>query len=529
MPVLLISGLGPFRSHQEHLNGTLLGRDYDANVALQQLYAQMAGRPVDLRKLTYGSNGSAQPLLRARGKREPCLSTMTMQAVLEAAGADYDQLDIEALWYDGGEPPRSRYDVVAISTTFLVRRSHMRDVMKWVNARFPDATVVVGGQYSNLKYASILRDEPGVDYIIRGDAEAAFPALLRALDGKGRLEDVPNLVSRGPDGTPVMNRFEYIDIEAHPSPTFLGEHRTVPYESMRGCPFTCKYCSFPAASPKWRFKSAEKIVADWKRYAGENGATLIAALDSTFTIPPARLRRLMDLLPEAGVPWYSYSRANTINSKELVRQLEASACRGLAIGFESMNDKTLLAMDKKVTADENRRAYDLLNGSKLLVNGSFIVGYPGETPDDYEDTHAFIARELSGRFSLSVFSLTDETMPVWEDAARYELVETDEGWRHSGMTQQDAMRLLGRTILAARWENEDAVMITWQVDFATPLASGLGIAGNRRVEKLIERLTFLPRDIGTGPEAAERVRAMLAELEAMGVRMDAAETEVRVL
>ena len=51
MAFLLISGLGPFRSHSEHLAGTLLGRDFDGNTELQQQYARMVGFPLDLRKL----------------------------------------------------------------------------------------------------------------------------------------------------------------------------------------------------------------------------------------------------------------------------------------------------------------------------------------------------------------------------------------------------------------------------------------------------------------------------------------------
>ena len=319
-----------------------------------------------------------------------------------------------------------------------------------------------------------------------------------------------------------MNRFEYIDIEAHPSPAFIGEQQTVPYESMRGCPFTCKYCSFPAASPKWRFKSAEKIVNDWKSYVERNHTRLVAALDSTFTIPPARLRRLLELLPGTGIQWYAYARANNVPNRDTVRQLEDSSCRGLAIGFESMNDSTLKFMDKKVTAAENRRAFALLDDSTILVNGSFMIGYPGETPDLYRDTHDFLVNELRGRFSLSVFSVVDETMPVWEEASKFQLEETDDGWKHCGMDRATALELLGRTVQDVRWKNDDAVMITWQVDYTTPIASGFPLRTNRRIEKLVERLTFLPRDLGTDDAAARRARAIVDELEALGIRQEPA-------
>lgn len=519
MRFLLISGLGPFRSHAEHLDGTLLARDFAQNTDLRETYARLLGRPFDLRQLHYDSGSGVQPLLRQRRHKEPCLATMTLRAILDGCDVEYDAMDIEDLWYDGVEPPHAEYDVVGLSTTFLCRGKHVRQVLQWIRDRFPSAVLVVGGQFSNLKYAAILRDHPGVDYIIRGDAEAALPMLLRALDGRADLDSVPNLVARGPDDSPRLNRFEYIDIEAHPSPAFQGEQFTVPYESMRGCPFTCKYCSFPAASPKWRFKSAEKIVNDWKRYADQNHARLIAALDSTFTIPPARLRRLFELLPGADIRWYAYARANNISTRETVERLEASSCQGLAIGFESMNDDTLRFMDKKVTAAENRRAFELLDDSRILVNGSFMIGYPGETPEAYEDTHRFLVDELRGRFSLSVFSVVDETMPVWAEGARFQLEETESGWKHCGMDQAAAVRLLARTVQAVRWHSEEAVMITWQVDFATPIAAGLGPKKNRRIEKLVERLNFLVRDWGTGDEAARRGRAIVDELASLGVRM----------
>lgn len=521
---LLVSGLGPFRSYSEYLAGTPLGTDYPDSAELQQTYARLLGGPLDLKRLHYTRNGAAEPLLRQRSYREPCLSSMTMRSILEGEGIDYDAIEIEDLWYESAEPPRRHYDVVGLSTTFLCRGKHVRKVIRWIRDRFPEAKLVVGGQFSNLKYAMLLSEHPDVDYIIRGDAEAALPMLLRALDGRATLDDVPNLVARDEGGSPRMNRFEYIDIEAHPSPRFQGRHLSVPYESMRGCPFTCKYCSFPAASPTWRYKSAEKIVGDWKSYVEQNGAGLIAALDSTFTVPPVRLKRVLELLSQTRIPWYAFSRANNIKDRETVTQLEASSCRGLSIGFESMNDATLKAMDKKVTAGENRRAFDLLDQSEVLVNGSFMIGYPSETPEAYEVTHNFLVRELRGRFGLSVFSVVDETMPVWQEAAKYQLEETDDGWRHCGMDQATASKLQARTMLDVRWNNDDAVMLTWQFDYATPIAQGFGVRGNRRVEKLVDRLTFLVRDWGTGDEAERRGRAALSELESLGVRQLEPET-----
>src|SRR5262249_9530790 len=135
---------------------------------------------------------------------------------------------------------------------------------------------------------------------------------------------VPNLVWR--DGDRIrINTVEYVDLDSFPAPSFPHNFDVAPYESMRGCPFDCKFCSFPAASPNCRYKSARKIKGDWLRYAGENGVIQISAMDSTFTVPPARLRELMRILPDSGVPeWSCFSRANSIKSLDFLEGLIAS-------------------------------------------------------------------------------------------------------------------------------------------------------------------------------------------------------------
>src|SRR6202040_419626 len=127
---------------------------------------------------------------------------------------------------------------------------------------------------------------PEVDYVIRGDAEMALPQFLRAQAGRGDWSEVSNLAWRAPYGEVQAPTLSYIDIERHPSPAFQGTNEVVPYESMRGCPFTCKFCAYPSASPQWRYKSTEKVVRDWSEYAEKNGTRVIKSMDSVFTIPP---------------------------------------------------------------------------------------------------------------------------------------------------------------------------------------------------------------------------------------------------
>lgn len=513
MRLLLMSGLGPEFLNSQALDGTLLANDPSPTA---DAYLRLAGRPIDLRRFRYG--GGRHPLLRPTRGKAPHLPTAAVRSILDETGIDYEWFDLEDLWHGSDREPSGDFDVVALSTSFIWDQATLRRCLAWIRVRYPGATLIAGGQYATFKHDDLLIDHPTIDYLIRGDAEVALPMLLRALAGHADLRDVPNLVCRDENGSLYVAPLSYIDIETHPSPVFHGRHDLVPYESMRGCPFTCKFCSYPAASPKWRYKSAEKIVRDWSAYAETNGAKVIKSMDSTFTIPPVRFRRLLEVLPQVGIAWEAYSRANVLDSREVVQRLEAAHCRYLFIGFESMNETSLRNMSKKVSVAQNYRAVEALRGTSIDVRASFLVGYPGETPEAYAETHRFIVEQFRGRFNVHFFILNDETMPVWQDAPRFDLEVTNPiTWKHCGMDSQTASALRTQTLFETRWRNEHAIHELWQPRYARPLVPDVDLQTNYRIEKLVEQLAYLAKDLGTGEAEAARCQAILGELERHGV------------
>jgi anaerobic magnesium-protoporphyrin IX monomethyl ester cyclase len=520
MHVLVLAGEGPYFKNSSYLDGTFFDRH--GAPALEQDYARTPVGPLRLDALRFDdAAGASRPLLRSKRGLMPHLTSFALNSILRATDAEYELFRLERVW-DGDGAPTIEPDVVFLSTTFICERHTLRRAIAWCAERYPDSRLVLGGQYSSLKYAEVLERHPEVDVIVRGDGEDAIPILLGALAGKRAFTDVPNLAVRDDAGTVRTTRFGYVDLEAYPSPSLDGAARIVPYESMRGCPFRCRFCSFPAASPQWRYKSAEKIAGDWARYADENGAEHIRAMDSTFTVPYARLRGLLDRLDGIDVTWEAYSRANNLKGPELVDRLASAGCTKLSIGFESMSDATLGAMNKLVTSADNRCAFELLRDSAVSYRISVMVGYPGETPEDYEQTHRFLVDEFAGHYMLSVFSFLDETMPVWNDAERFGLrildsENPDYGWTHSGMDADTATALQRRTLDETRLHSEQATVLLWQTEYETPLVPHLPRTANMRLEKLVERLGMAPRDHPAAVAAAPAVVDILNELKSYGI------------
>jgi radical SAM superfamily enzyme YgiQ (UPF0313 family) len=540
MKVLLLAGLGPYFKQASDLKGTLFDPktagllaeagtvDIPPGFRLQNLmFTGPDGLPHRLLRsersgslsLTIGSNAQIErsPI--------PSLSASTLSSILMNADVDYEYLPLDAIWDGNCEPSSDSFSCILLSTTFICDRVSLKRAIDWIDTRFRGIPIVIGGQFSNLKYEQVLRDHPQVFAIVRGDGERALPLLLEAMAGKRELSDVPNLVLRQASGSgTVSTSYQYVDIESYPAPTFSGIAPIVPYESMRGCPFRCKFCSFPAASPQWRYKSAQKIVADWTRYRDVNETKHIRALDSTFTVPRSRFRELLGLLPAVGLGWEAFTRANLISSESEVEALALANCRTLSIGFESMSDNSLNYMSKDVTAKQNRTAFNLLRNSHVGYRVSFMVGYPGETPADYQATHDFLTNEYAGHFQLYVFSLQDETMPVCEDAERFAITladreDTNYAWTHVGMDIEKACSLRLQTLRNVRWKNNDAIPFLWQTDFQTPLLPHLPPHDNYRAEKLVEQIGFLPVDYPHPETSGAILRKLLVQMGELGISL----------
>jgi anaerobic magnesium-protoporphyrin IX monomethyl ester cyclase len=493
MTVLLLSGEGPSFRYWRDLDGSL----FDHSGEPPQRWPQ----DVRLAGFRYRTSvGGTGPLLRKKVGKVNYLVSYTLESILYHNGIDYEPFPLRDVWSGEREPETRRPEAVLLSTSFICNKPTLRRAVTWIRERFPDVPLIAGGQFTNVKFTEVMRDFSEIDYVVRGDGEESIPAVVAMVRGRQQPGQVPNLVYRE-GGSLRVNPLQYIDLDAHPAPSFPGRQRIIPYESMRGCPFSCRFCSYPAASPQWRYKSTSKIVKDWTAYAEGNSVDHIQALDSTFTVPKPRLRELLPQLVTAPLTWEAYTRANALHSEEIVDSLEAAHCTKLSIGFESMSPATLGYMHKQVRAEQNRKAHALLRDRSIQYRVSYMVGYPGETPDDFAMTAGFLRDEFVGYFMLSVFSFTDQTMPVWQDAERFSLQihdpdDPDRGWEHVGMDVDTAHSLRDECVRRVRWGSETAVWLLWQAHYETPL-----VPADRdrrralRLEKLVERLAMLPVDI----------------------------------
>lgn len=246
-----------------------------------------------------------------------------------------------------------------------------------------------------------------------------------------------------------------------PIPAGIVMGVSVPYESMRGCPYKCAFCSYPLASDKWRYKSAAKMIDDFE-VLESLGAKDVIALDSTFTVPPGRLRDFLRLYQEREltIPWGAYSRVTPLKDPALAAKLAEANNKWLSIGIESGSQIILDKMNKGTRVLHARQALENMWRSQIKPWSNFIVGFPGETRETLLETNEFMKIDLFGIYGLYVFNVRDQGMPIIEsDWAMLEYEWDRDTWSHATMNSDTATELRWELYLDVATSNPRAINV----------------------------------------------------------------------
>jgi anaerobic magnesium-protoporphyrin IX monomethyl ester cyclase len=344
-----------------------------------------------------------------------------------------------------------------------------------------DVPIVLGGPHpSVLSEESVLR--PEIDIVARGEGEEIWLSLSHVvdqarqadphfttrqlLDAQSRLlDDVPGIsfktadgeVHHHPDAPPITDldslpwpAYHAFKMERYtnlqPATDAIEGARSFSILTSRGCPYRCTYCSQSIMPQRWRARTPENILLEWRHLVEDLGAQEIGVLDDSANIRVERLMTLSDLLIADNlnhVPWIFVNgiRAN-LASKELLARMKAAGLKRTAFGVESGDPDILRSIDKRIDMDTIRQAFRNAREVGLETIGFFIIGLPGETEETMERTIRFACEldPLIANFSMMtpypgtrVYEMVKQRgrllMDEWddyvffEDKARYEMDE----------------------------------------------------------------------------------------------------------
>lgn len=393
--------------------------------------------------------------------------------------------------------------------------NHELETARAVKDSVDGTFVALMGSHPTFFHQEILRDNPAVDAICRGEFEMTVKELALTLDRGDDLSHVTGLSYRERGDVRINPARPLIqDLDSIPFPArhivrhegyraaiYSGDHPTA-MVSSRGCPYHCTYCLWPEVlyGHKFRARSAGNVVDEMEHVARDYGVDEIYFDDDCLTVNKKRVMEMCRLLLERGVDvkWIVQSRVDTVD-REMLAAMKEAGCHYILFGVESGSPKMLEIMKKKISLDRVRQAFEDCRELGIKTQAFFLFGIPGEDQETIRETIEF-AKEIeadSTQFAIAIPHPGTELYRTcidngwlvydgWEDfAAENSLIETDQLTRAD--VERARVEAYKRYYLNGRFVARSLLRIRSLQDVKRVLRGGRSV---------LDRISFFSKHVG---------------------------------
>lgn len=242
--------------------------------------------------------------------------------------------------------------------------------------------VVMGG------IAITLFDEewtrPHCNVIIKGEAEDTWP---RFLDDylNGNIQETYQMV-------------KVPDVTTFPIPDYSGFDKNYygfwrPVQATRGCPFPCTFCSISSFFKRsYRKRPVEQVIRD-VRAAKASNSKYVAFIDDNIGVDFNYCKELWTALIPEKIIWISQCSLQIAKNDEMLQLAYDSGCRILSFGVETINEASLVHVDKEWNEIENYdKAFANIRKFGIEISTEMILGLDGDDETVFDKTYDFLIR-----------------------------------------------------------------------------------------------------------------------------------------
>ena len=282
---------------------------------------------------------------------------------------------------------------------------HVVDMVKAVR---PDIKIVLGGPEVSFTADELLERCPNIDYIVQGEGEEAFHALVTALQlGNDGLDPVIPGV-RGRRDSSILGSLEAVEVSDLSSIPFPYteedmedlEHKIIYYESSRGCPFSCQYC-LSGNKNTVRFFPQERTLEELQWFI-DHGVKQVKFVDRTFNCAPHHHRPLMEFMRDSDTDMNFHLEMEPELMTEWETNILCETPPGriqIEVGVQSTHKKTLDAINRYNDWPYIQKSIrPIIQAGRTHVHMDLIVGLP------HEDFNRF-GQSFNDLFSLQPHAL----------------------------------------------------------------------------------------------------------------------------
>lgn len=306
----------------------------------------------------------------------------------------------------------SNPDIIGCSALFSVQYENVKNFCLLVKKLDKNIPLVVGGMHATVRPYEVLSDWY-VNFVVRGEADYTFAELVESLEKRKDYSRIDGIGYKKRGKIFVNPKRNFIkNLDELPFPArdllkiekyyqaglahglILKSKRNVNLITSRGCPGGCVFCTINQLwGRKFRARSPESVLLELKQVKERFGANHIQFEDDNLTFDIARAKKIFQKMIDAGLnlKW------NTPNGvalwrmdKESLNLMKKSGCYYVKFAVESGNQEVLTKIIKK--PQNLRKVIPLINYARKIgmkVGSFFVVGFPGETKKQIQDSFNF--------------------------------------------------------------------------------------------------------------------------------------------
>ncbi len=315
----------------------------------------------------------------------------------------YDSAVFERLFAERGWERvdfSARADAYVVNTCTVTDRAdaEARRLARRARRTNPEARVVMTGCYAQVG-AESLRRLAEVDYVV----------------GLGRLEDLLAAIAGQLEGSVAVGNLRRENrITTFGLRSFPGRTRAF-VKIQEGCDLFCTFCIVPLARGPSRSVPPRQVIEEVERLgaAGHREVVLTGVHLGGYgrdLNPPTSLAELLGMLAERRLDLRV--RLSSIDPPEVTGDLLAAAralegfCDHFHVPIQAGDDRVLERMRRRYTVAEARAAFERIRDTfpQANIGTDVIAGFPGETPEEFANTLAFLEQAAPGYLHVFPYS-----------------------------------------------------------------------------------------------------------------------------
>ncbi|MCP4213943.1 MAG: radical SAM protein [bacterium] len=259
----------------------------------------------------------------------------------------------------------------------------------------PDTTIIMGGPEIDDRHRAM--EEIAVDAVVPGEGENAFMDFLHDYTQGGPIKKI----YRGAEPIALADiPNPYLEGIITPQP---GESMFI--ETMRGCPYPCKYCFYSKTYKGLRY-FPENQLPQLFEFAHSNNLPEIYLMDPSFNVSPDLVNKLelIKSLNPGRIPIHTEIRLESV-TPEIARLMSEAGFRSVEAGLQSVNPRSLKAIGRDWNREKFIRGAGLLQDRDIDVKTGVILGLPYDSLSDFENTIDFVM-DLNLEEAMEIYPLS---------------------------------------------------------------------------------------------------------------------------